>query len=222
MNEPTLATRLARAIDHTLLAVDATENSIDRLCDEAVEHGFAAVCINPTWVGRARSRLPDHVAVATVIGFPLGANSTETKVNEAHLAVDDGADELDLVMAVGRFLSGDDAMVGAEISAVTAVGAPTKVILETAVLSDERKIVAAGLAVEAGATFVKTSTGFGPGGATVDDVSLLRRSVPAEVSVKASGGIRDLATARAMLDAGADRLGTSASVAIVEGLADEP
>jgi deoxyribose-phosphate aldolase len=216
-----LGTRdLAALIDHTLLKPDAERREIEALCDEALEHGFAAVCVNPFWVKHAAARLAGASSrVATVAGFPLGASTTDAKAYEASRAVADGASEIDMVLNVGALRSGDVAVVRADIAAVVrachAGRALVKVILETGLLSDAEKERACLLAREAGADFVKTSTGFGPGGATAADVALLRRTVGPDLGVKASGGIRDLATATAMIEAGATRLGTSSGLRIL-------
>jgi deoxyribose-phosphate aldolase len=211
---------LAASIDHTLLSAGATRDDIRQLCREAAEEGFAAVCVNPVWVGEAARELASGgVAVAAVVGFPLGATTTGAKVAEAHEALAAGARELDMVIQVGLLRGGEHEAVGRDIAAVAALvrdGAGLlKVIIETCVLSDEEKAAAVRLAVEAGADFVKTSTGFGKGGATIEDVALMRRIAPARVGVKASGGIRSFAQARAMLAAGATRLGSSSGVAIM-------
>lgn len=216
---------LAGSIDHTLLRPDAGPAEIDRLCSEALEHRFAAVCVQGAWVQRCAQALAGSgIAVCAVVGFPLGAMSPAVKLFEARQALDDGATEIDMVLAIGALKSGAHEYVQAEIAALARLcherGARLKVILETALLSDAQKVAACGIAVAAGADFVKTSTGFGPGGATVHDVALLRRSVGPALGVKASGGVRDEATARALLEAGATRLGTSASVAIVSGARD--
>lgn len=211
---------LARTIDHTLLKPDATAAQIDRLCDEARAHDFAAVCVNPCWVARCAARLRgSRVAVCTVIGFPLGANETTVKAEEARRALAAGAAEVDMVVNLGALKGGDQAAVQDDIAAVraAAAGATLKVIIETALLTDAEKTTVCRLAVAAGADFVKTSTGFAAGGATAADVALMRAAVGPECGVKASGGIRDRAAALAMLAAGADRLGTSAGVAIVQG-----
>jgi len=214
---------LAARIDHTLLRPEATPGDIERLCEEALRYGCAAVCVNPIYVARAAARLAGTpVKVATVVGFPLGASLTAVKVAEAALAISQGAREIDMVLPVGLLKAGEIEAVRADLQAVAAVcraaGALCKVILETALLTAEEKVLAARLAVEAGADFVKTSTGFGPGGATVEDVALLRRTVGPSIGVKAAGGIRTAEQAIAMLEAGADRLGTSATVAILEAL----
>ncbi|WP_376791379.1 deoxyribose-phosphate aldolase [Thermoflexus sp.] len=214
---------LAARIDHTLLRPEATPADIDRLCEEARRYGCAAVCVNPIYVARAVARLAGtSIKVATVVGFPLGASLTATKVAEAALALGQGAQEIDVVLPIGLLKAGEIDRVRADLQAVTATchaaGALCKVILETALLTPEEKTLAARLAVEAGADFVKTSTGFGPGGATVEDVALLRRVVGSSIGVKAAGGIRTAEQAIAMIEAGANRLGTSATVAILEAL----
>jgi len=213
---------LAGAIDHTLLKPEATAAEVDRLCDEARTHRFASVCVNGTWVRRcAEIVIGSGVAVCCVVGFPLGASATEVKVYEARRAIEDGACEIDMVMNVGALKSGDREFVRRDIAAVAEtchrMGAKLKVILETALLSDPEKIAACEAAKSAGADFVKTSTGFSKGGATVQDVALMRSVVGPSLGVKASGGIRDQKDAAAMIAAGATRLGASASVAIVSG-----
>jgi deoxyribose-phosphate aldolase len=215
---------LAALIDHTLLRPAATAAQVEQLCREAHEHGFFSVCVNPVHVARARRTLdglgPTHVQVCTVIGFPLGANVPAIKAAEAARALDDGATELDMVIALGSLRAGDDAAVQADIEGVVRAGGGahlTKVIFETALLDAAEIDRACRLSLAAGARFVKTSTGFGPGGATVEAVRRMRAAVPAEVGVKASGGISDAAAARTMLAAGANRLGASASLAIVAG-----
>lgn len=213
---------LARAIDHTLLKPDATAGRIEALCQEAVRYGFHAVCVNSFWVPLAADLLKGTpVKVAAVVGFPLGASLTAVKAVEAREAVKAGATELDMVLNVGALKSGRHADVLQDIRAVVeaADGALVKVIIETGLLTQEEKVVACRLAVDAGAHFVKTSTGFGPGGATVEDVALMRKTVGPHVGVKASGGIRDAKAARDMLAAGANRLGTSSGIAIVAGQA---
>jgi deoxyribose-phosphate aldolase len=212
---------IAALIDHTILKPEATRADIVRLCTEARQFGFASVCVNGCWVPLAASELAGSpVKVCTVIGFPLGAASTPAKRAEAEIALRDRATELDMVLNTGALRSGDTDAVTFDIAAVVRVahasGALVKVILETCLLSDEQKITACRLAVDAGADFVKTSTGFGSGGATEADVSLLRRTVGPHTGVKASGGIRTLDQLRAMIAAGATRIGASASVSIVE------
>ena len=215
-------TGLARFIDHTLLRPEATEAEMRRLVAEATEHGFASVCIPPVYVPLAAEALQGTpVAVGTVVGFPLGYVHPEIRRAESLQAVADGARELDTVLNVSWLKSGDDRRVLADLAAwVDAMrrqpeGLILKVILETALLTDEEKVRGARLVVEAGADFVKTSTGFSKGGATVEDVALLARTVEGRIGVKASGGIRDAVTARAMIESGATRLGTSSGVGIV-------
>jgi deoxyribose-phosphate aldolase len=217
---PVSPVELARRIDHTLLKPTATEAQIRQICAEAVEHGFATVCVNPVWVPLcARLTAGSPVGVCTVIGFPLGATSTEVKVFEAQTCAVSGARELDMVISVGQLQSGDHVAVFADITAVVsaahALGASVKVIIEAAFLSDEEKVVACALSKAAGADYVKTSTGFGPGGATAADVALMRRVVGDAAGVKAAGGIRTAADAFTMLAAGASRIGASASIAIL-------
>lgn len=212
--------RLAAFIDHTLLRPEATRPQVERLCEEALEQGFAAACVNPAWISLAARRLGGSgVKAASVVGFPLGATSTAAKRAEAEAALLAGAEELDMVMNVGALKSGELERVEADICGVVevchAAGAILKVILETAYLSDEEKVAASRLAQRAGADFVKTSTGFGASGATLADVRLMRRTVGPRMGVKASGGIRTLAAALSFLEAGATRLGTSAGVAIL-------
>lgn len=210
----------AGMIDHTLLKPEATKAQVKKLCEEAVEYGFHSVCVNSSFVYYCAELLKDSdVKVCTVIGFPLGAMSTAGKAAEARAAVDDGADELDMVLHVGMIKSGDWEYVKQDIaSVVEAAGgqALVKVILETCLLTDEEKEKACRICVEAGADFVKTSTGFSTGGATAEDVALMRKTVGDKAGVKASGGIRTLADVKVMTEAGADRIGASAGVAIVE------
>lgn len=216
------AAKLAGMIDHTLLRGDATAAEIERLCLEAAQWKFASVCVNPVWVARAARHLRGTgVMVCTVIGFPLGATDSKTKAEETRQALAHGADEIDMVLNVGALKSKDYDAVARDIAGVVqaAAGKTVKVILETAHLTDEEKTIACLVSKEAGAHFVKTSTGFGAGGATVEDIALMRRLVGAGIGVKASGGIRDTATALQMVNAGASRIGASASVAIVEGTA---
>ena len=213
---------VARYIDHTLLAADATADDIDLLCSEAEQYGFASVCINPTWVKRAAENLRGtEVPVCSVIGFPLGATTTEIKATEARKALRDGAREIDMVINVGALKSGDHELVYNDIvkvvDAAHETGAICKVILETALLTDEEKVIASALAKRAKADFVKTSTGFGPGGATVYDVALMRETVGPDMGVKASGGVRTAHDAEDMIAAGATRIGASAGVQIVGG-----
>ena len=217
-------TDLAASIDHTLLKADATRAEIQRLCDEALELGFAAVCVNPIWVAPCAGRLSGSaVRVCAAVGFPLGANRTETKVDEARRAVEQGATEMDVVIQLGLLRSGEDEAVEGDLRAVVeAAGqARVKAILETSLLAYDEIVRAARRAEAAGAHFVKTSTGFGSRGATVADVELLRRTVSPALGVKASGGIRARRDALALLAAGATRLGTSAGVAMVRGIPDQ-
>lgn len=211
---------LAKFIDHTLLRPDADAAEVRAVCAETLAHGFASVCVASRWVPLAADVLRGGVpVVCSVIGFPHGDASTAAKVAEAARAVLDGAGELDVVVARGPLRSGDDAAVLADLRAVieAAEGRPVKVILETAALDEATLLRGSHLAVEAGAAFVKTSTGFGPGGASVEAIAAMRAAVGPHVGVKASGGIRDAAIADEMLAAGATRLGASASVAIVSG-----
>lgn len=221
---PTQLGQLSTYLDHTLLKPDATVEEIDTLCGEALEHGFASVCVNGTWVRRCAEILAGSpVLVCTVVGFPLGAMASEVKAYEARRAIEDGACEVDMVLAVGALRSGDDAFVRRDIAGVVEVshrlGARVKVILETCLLTDAEIARACELAKAAGADFVKTSTGFSKGGATVDHVALMRRVVGPVIGVKASGGVRDQEGAQAMIAAGATRIGASASIAIVRGAA---
>ncbi len=214
-----LAESLASYIDHTLLRPTATREEIVKLCEEAKIYHFQAVCVHPFWVGTAVEQLKEtEVQVATVIGFPLGATTTKVKVTEAVEAVKLGATEIDMVINLGALKSGNKDTVLQDIAeVVTAVQdqALVKVIIETAYLTEEEKKLACQLAKDAGAHYVKTSTGFGPKGATVEDVALMRKVVGEELGVKASGGIRTRADAEAMLEAGASRIGASASLALV-------
>ncbi|PYK31452.1 MAG: deoxyribose-phosphate aldolase [Verrucomicrobia bacterium] len=203
---------LRRYIDHTLLRADATSADVERLCREAKEHGFYAVCVNGSWVELARHSLDGtEVKVASVAGFPLGAMETDAKRFETEAAIDAGAHEIDVVINVGRLKDGDNNYVLRELRDIVEAAdeRPVKVILETCLLTEEEKIRACKLVVESGAQFVKTSTGFSKGGATLEDVKLLRREVGSDFGVKASGGIRDAVGAFAMIEAGATRLGTS-------------
>lgn len=212
---------IARTIDHTLLKADATRAQIEQLCREAREFGFATVCVNPAWVPlSARLLRGSETGVCTVVGFPLGATFPEVKAHEAARVVEEGAGEVDMVVNVGALKSGDYALVERDIAAVVEAsrrgGAIVKVILETALLNDEEKVRGCVLSRAAGADFVKTSTGFGPAGATVEDVTLMRRVVGPAMGVKAAGGVRDYAQAQAMIAAGADRIGASVGVKIVQ------
>ncbi len=215
------AAQIAKTIDHTLLKPEATPAQVDQICDEAIAHGFAAVCVNPCNVRQVAQRLAGSgVHVASVAGFPLGAALPQVKAYETEQALLDGADEIDMVINVGALKAGDDALVQRDIAAVVAAahrrGAACKVIIEAALLTDEEKVRACQLAKAAGADYVKTSTGFGPGGATAEDVALMRRTVGPEMGVKAAGGIRTLAQAKAMIAAGATRIGASAGVKIIQ------
>ena len=215
---------VAALIDHTILKPDATRADVVKICREARQYSFASVCVNPYWVPLVRAELAGSpVKVCTVVGFPLGATSTEAKVAEAAAAVRAGAQEVDMVINVGALRSGDQEAVKVDIAQVVKVsheaGAIVKVILETALLDDNQKAVACTLCKLAGADFVKTSTGFGPSGATAHDVALMRSVVGPDMGVKASGGIRTLHDLQAMTAAGATRIGASASVKIVEATA---
>lgn len=214
----------AGRIDHTLLHADATQAEIEELCDEAVGHGFASVCVNSRWVPTAAESLAGtEVMVCTVVGFPLGAMTRLAKAEEARITVAEGAQEVDMVLDVGGVLSGDLAGAYEDIrGVVAAAGVPVKVILETCLLTDEQKAIACLLAVRAGAAYVKTSTGFSAGGATVEDVALMRACVGDALGVKASGGIHTREEAEAMIAAGADRIGASASIAIAQGTPHPP
>ena len=213
------ATTLAGRIDHTLLKPDATQDAIEQVCDEAAEHGFASVCVNSRWVPLVSARLAGRAMTCTVVGFPLGAMSAKAKAAETAIAVADGADEVDMVIDIGALRSGDLRAVYDDIRGVVeaADGRPVKVILETCLLDDEQKAIGCLLAARAGAAYVKTSTGFSTGGASVDDIALMREAVGDELGVKASGGVRTRADAEAMIGAGADRIGASASIAIASG-----
>jgi deoxyribose-phosphate aldolase len=213
--------QLAAFIDHTLLKPETSLAQIEQLCAEAREHQFFSVCVNGSWVATAYQLLEDSdVKVTGVVGFPFGAMTSDTKRFETEAAIDDGAHEIDMVLNIARLKAGDDKYVLREIiDVVEAADERTvKVILETCLLTNEEKIRACHLVVESGAQFVKTSTGFSTGGAIVADVKLMRETVGPKFGVKASGGIRDLPTALAMIEAGATRLGTSAGVAIMKNL----
>ena len=212
---------VATMIDHTLLKPDATRKDIQALCREAAEYGFASVCVNPTWVAECARLLRDtSVKVCSVVGFPLGATTADTKHYETRRAIFDGAREIDMVINVGALKSGDLRVVERDVEAVASpcrdTGVISKVIIEAALLTDEEKVTACTIAKAAGADFVKTSTGFGPGGATAGDVALMRRVVGADMGVKAAGGVRDLEGLKAMVAAGATRIGASAGVRIVQ------
>lgn len=219
--DETLVTVLAKYIDHTQLKADTTKERIKNIVAEAKEFEFASVCINPSWVSYCYDELKDTpVKVCTVIGFPLGATSTAAKVFETEQAIVDGATEIDMVINIGALKSRDDDLVQADIKAIVDAAKDktiTKVIIVTALLSNEEKIKACQLAQGAGCDFVKTSTGFSTGGATVEDIKLMRETVGKDIGVKASGGIRDRETMEAMIAAGATRIGASAGVAIIKG-----
>lgn len=212
---------VAKMIDHTLLKPDATQDQIAQLCYEARKHEFATVCVNPTHVKLCSQLLQGtSVAVCTVVGFPLGATPPEVKAYESQQAIDDGATEVDMVINIGALKSGDYGLVERDIATVArtchAGGALLKVIIEAALLSDEEKVIACQLAKAAGADYVKTSTGFGPGGATAHDVALMRQAVGPEIGVKAAGGIKSYEDAKSMIAAGATRIGASAGVKILQ------
>lgn len=211
---------IAKFIDHTVLAADATEERIAKLCDEAAKWHFASVCVNTCWASYCAERLEGTgVNVCCVVGFPLGAMCTAAKAKEAEIAVSDGASEIDMVINIGWLKDKKDDLVEADIRQVKLACGDKhlKVIIETCLLSEEEKVRACRLAVAAGADFVKTSTGFSKAGATAEDVALMRKTVGDSVGVKAAGGIRDFTTAQKMIEAGANRLGCSAGIAIVEG-----
>jgi deoxyribose-phosphate aldolase len=221
LGETASARDWASLIDHTLLKPEATDEDIKRLCEEAARYRFASVCVNPTWVRPAECNLRGSgVPVCTVIGFPLGANLADVKAYEARRAILDGAREVDMVINVGALKSGDDCLVEHDIHSVVEVAheysATCKVIIETALLTDDEKVRACVAAKRAGADFVKTSTGFAKGGATVNDVALMRRTVGPELGVKASGGVKGLEDARKMVEAGATRIGASVGVKIAQ------
>jgi deoxyribose-phosphate aldolase len=212
---------IARIIDHTLLKADATHEQIVGLCREALEHGFATVCVNPVWVAVCSRLLKgSSTGVCTVVGFPLGATLPEVKAAEAARVADQGAVEIDMVLNVGALKSGDLRLAERDVAGVVreshARGAVVKVIIEAALLDDDEKVRACVVSRVAGADFVKTSTGFGPGGATAADVALMRRVVGPAMGVKAAGGVRNLEAAREMVEAGADRIGASVGVKIVQ------
>jgi len=211
---------LNRYIDHTLLKPETTAAMIDKLCAEAKEHNFASVCVNPYWVKRCAELLAGtEVKVCTVVGFPLGATTTASKAAETRDVIANGAGEVDMVLNIGALKSGDLESVKQDVAAVKQAAGDVllKVILETGLLTDEEKEIACKLCAEAGADYVKTSTGFGNGGATVQDIALMRKTVGDKLGVKASGGVRDRDAALAMIEAGASRIGTSSGVAIVTG-----
>ncbi len=214
-------TKLARMIDHTILKPEATPDEVRKICREALEYHFASVCVNPIYVPLVAQELRgSDVLVCTVVGFPLGATSTAAKVCETELTLAQGAQEVDMVLSIGMLKAGQNDAVKSDIAALAAVchaqGAILKVILETALLTDEEKIRACELSKAAGADFVKTSTGFSKSGATAEDIALMRKTVGPELGVKASGGVRTYAQTIAMIEAGASRIGASASISIVE------
>lgn len=217
-----MSNAIASYIDHTLLKPEASREDILKVCAEAAEYGFKSVCVNPLWVGTVRNALKGSgVLTCSVIGFPLGATTTEVKVFEARGALQDGADEIDMVIDIAAARRGDRETLVRDIAAVAdevhTGGGILKVIIETSLLTDEQKVLACEAAVEAGADFVKTSTGFNGGGATAEDVALMRRTVGPDLGVKASGGVRSREDAQAMIDAGATRIGASSGIAIVNG-----
>ncbi len=221
LGETSTAHDWASLIDHTLLKPESSESDIKKLCDEAAKYGFASVCVNPTWVKKACEFLRGSgIPVCTVIGFPLGATLPDVKAYETRRAIFNGAKEVDMVINVGALKTGDDCAVEDDIRAVAEAahdsGVLCKVIIETALLTDEEKVRACLAAKNAGADFVKTSTGFSTGGATVDDVNLMRRTVGSELGVKASGGVKGIDDARAMFEAGATRIGASVGVKIAQ------
>ncbi|HZK33080.1 MAG TPA: deoxyribose-phosphate aldolase [Tissierellaceae bacterium] len=209
-------------IDHTILKPEATKEMVKSICEEAIEYGFAAVCVNPFYVKYCKELLKGtNIKVATVIGFPLGANTSDVKAFETKNAIDNGAEEVDMVINIGALKSKDYSVVKEDIKSVVEVAkgkALVKLIIETSLLNREEKIKACELAMEAGADFVKTSTGFSTGGATVEDVKLMKEVVGDKLGIKASGGIRDLKTANKMIEAGASRLGASSGVKIAKEL----
>jgi deoxyribose-phosphate aldolase len=215
-------TNVAAMIDHTLLKPEATRQQIESLCQEAKEYKFASVCVNPTWVSTAKELLKGSgVMVCTVIGFPLGATTSETKAFETKNAIENGAEEVDMVINIGALKDHNDDLVEKDIRAVVEAAkgkAHTKVIIETSLLTKEEKVRACELSVKAGADFVKTSTGFSTGGATAEDIALMRETVGPDIGVKASGGVRNTEDVQKMIEAGATRIGASASIAIVNGL----
>ncbi|MGE7841136.1 deoxyribose-phosphate aldolase [Lysinibacillus sp. NPDC093712] len=217
-----MKTNYASMIDHTLLKAEATKEQIEKLCAEAKEFGFASVCVNPTWVKYCSELLQNsEVLVCTVIGFPLGANTPAVKAFEAKDAIANGAQEVDMVINIGALKDQNFEQVQADISAVVEAAkgsAIVKVIIEACLLTEEEKVKACELSVAAGADYVKTSTGFSTGGATAEDIALMRKTVGPELGVKASGGVRSLEDMQKMVEAGATRIGASSGVAIMKGL----
>ncbi|AND41562.1 deoxyribose-phosphate aldolase [Cytobacillus oceanisediminis] len=220
-----MTNNVAKMIDHTLLKADATKDQIEKICAEAKEYNFASVCVNPAWVKLSSDLLNGtEVKVCTVIGFPLGASTPETKAYETKNAIENGATEVDMVINIGALKGGDIELVERDIRAVVDAAkgkALTKVIIETCLLTEEEKVRACELSVKAGADFVKTSTGFSTGGATAEDIALMRKTVGPEIGVKASGGVRSAEDAQKMIDAGATRIGASSGAAIVNGLTSD-
>lgn len=220
-----MVNNIARYIDHTLLKADATKENITTLCEEAKKYNFASVCVNPTWVEYASSLLKETpVKVCTVIGFPLGATTPEVKAFETKNAIDNGAGEIDMVLNIGALKDENFDLVERDIAAVCAAAkgkALVKVIIETSLLTDQEKENACKISKQAGADFVKTSTGFSTGGATVKDVELMRKAVGPELGVKASGGVRTIDDVHNLIHAGATRIGASSGVAIMEGLSGD-
>ncbi|MDN5707948.1 MAG: deoxyribose-phosphate aldolase [Planococcus sp. (in: firmicutes)] len=218
-------TNIASLIDHTLLKAEATAPQIEQLCKEAAEYNFASVCVNPAWVALAAKQLDEsEVKVCTVIGFPLGASTSETKAFETKDAIEKGAGEIDMVLNIGALKSGQEDVVKADVEAVVNAAkgkAIVKVILEICLLTDEEIKLASRLSKEAGADFVKTSTGFSTGGATVEAVRLMRETVGPDLGVKASGGVRSLEDVEKMVEAGATRIGASSGVQIMQGLTSD-
>lgn len=220
VSTPRTAQQIAKMIDHTLLKPTATRTEIITLCEEARQYGFASVCVNSAWVGVASKELSGCPSMAiAVVGFPLGAMATSSKADETRQAIKDGAEEIDMVLNIGALKGGDFDLVYDDIRAVVdaAQGRPVKVILETSMLNKDEKIAGCTISKAAGAHFVKTSTGFGGGGATVDDIKLMRAIVGPNIGVKASGGIRSLEDVQNMIQAGANRIGASSGVAIIKG-----
>ncbi|EFY02762.1 deoxyribose-phosphate aldolase [Streptococcus dysgalactiae] len=212
--------KINKYIDHTLLKADSVQSQFDKLIDEAKTYDFASVCVNPCWVAYAAEALKDSdVKVCTVVGFPLGATTSATKAFETKDAIANGADEIDMVINIGLLKQGDDQAVEDDIRAVVEASGDklVKVIIEACLLTDEEKVRACQLAVKAGVDFVKTSTGFSTGGATISDVKLMRQTVGSDIGVKAAGGARSLEDAMAFIEAGATRIGTSAGVTIMKG-----
>lgn len=207
-----------KLIDHTLLKANASKTDITKLCDEAMQYDFASVCVNPVWVSYCAEYLKESdVRVCTVIGFPLGANTSKVKAYEAKMAIEEGADEVDMVINIGALKAGDTDTVYQDIQAVVdaSQGHCVKVIIETCLLTDEEKVLACQQAMEAKATFVKTSTGFSTGGATVHDVALMKQTVGDHCEVKASGGVKTFEDMEAMVNAGASRIGTSSGISLM-------